>query len=234
MPEDSRTRISARAVEPHLVRNRRSRRHRGTADSDRGRLALARSAWSAHRGRADDPERVAVRRRVVCRWENAPVLGELVFHAFYATLSDRGLVLAQVAAVVGAFVFLARDMRAAALGTPLAASSSCHTARGRSCAVGGPRAALLSALFPLLVLLLRSQTRAPSWRIWLIVPLVALWSNLHGAVLVGVGVSAAYLLLHRMRQQPAVAVGVLSPRWPRSSRPGAPGHGRLLPRRADG
>ena len=36
-------------------------------------------------------------------WENAPVLGELVFHAFYATLSDRGLVLAQVAAVFAAF-----------------------------------------------------------------------------------------------------------------------------------
>ena len=39
------------------------------------------------------------------------------------------------------------------------------------------------ALFPLLVLLLRGEARAPSRRIWLLVPLVALWSNLHGGVL---------------------------------------------------
>jgi hypothetical protein len=143
-------------------------------------------------------------------WENAPVLGELFFHAFYATLSDRGLVLAQLSAVVVAFVILGRDMRATGAADASRALVLVATAFAAAPALLVVRAQLFSlALFPLVVLLLRSETRTPSRRIWLIVPLVVLWSNLHGAVLVGVAVSAAYLLLHRVRQQPAVAVGVL-------------------------
>jgi hypothetical protein len=143
-------------------------------------------------------------------WENAPVLGELIFHALYATLSDRGLVLAQVGAVVAAFVFLGRDMRAAGAGDGTRSLVLFATAFAAAPALLVVRAQLFSlALFPLLVLLLRSETRMPSRRIWLIVPLVALWSNLHGAVLVGVVVSVSYLLLHRVREQAAVALGVL-------------------------
>jgi hypothetical protein len=62
-------------------------------------------------------------------------------------------------------------------------------------------------LFALLVLLLRSDARAPSRRIWLLVPLVALWSNLHGAVLVGLVVATTYLLAQRR------AFGVLLACW---------------------
>jgi hypothetical protein len=65
------------------------------------------------------------------------------------------------------------------------------------------------ALFPMLVLLLRSEARRPTRRIWLLVPLVALWSNLHGAVLVGLAVASAYLILERGRREPVVAVFVL-------------------------
>ena len=106
------------------------------------------------------------------------MLGELVFHAFYVTLSDRGLVLAQVTAVVAAFVFLGRDMRAAGAGDAARGLVLIATLLAAAPALLVVRAQLFSlALFPLLVLLLRSQTRAPSRRIWLIVPLIALWSN---------------------------------------------------------
>ncbi|MDX6412886.1 MAG: hypothetical protein QOH23_296 [Gaiellaceae bacterium] len=143
-------------------------------------------------------------------WKNAPVLGELVFHALYAALSDRGLVLAQIGAVVAAFVFIGRDMRAAGAGDASRAIMLVGTALAAAPALLVVRAQLFSlALFPLVVLILRSETRRPSRRIWLVVPLLAVWSNLHGAVLVGVVVSAVYLLLHRMRQEPAVALGVL-------------------------
>ncbi len=143
-------------------------------------------------------------------WENAPVLGELIFHALYAAFSDRGLLLAQIAAVVAAFVFLSRDMRTAGTGDGARSLVLIATALAIAPALLVVRAQLFSlALFPLLVMLLRSETRLPSRRIWLLVPLVAFWSNLHGAVLVGVAVSAAYLSLHRARQQPGVAVGVL-------------------------
>jgi hypothetical protein len=43
------------------------------------------------------------------------------------------------------------------------------------------------ALFPLLLVLLEVDSRAPSRRIWLAVPLVLVWGNLHGAVLAGLG-----------------------------------------------
>jgi len=143
-------------------------------------------------------------------WENAPVLGELVLHAFHAAFSDRGLVLAQIAAVTAAFGLLARDMRAAGAADAARGFVLLAVALAAAPALLVVRAQLFSlAFFPLLVLLLRSETRNPSRRIWLIVPLVALWSNVHGAVLIGVVVAAAYLLLHRVRQQSAVAVGVL-------------------------
>jgi hypothetical protein len=73
------------------------------------------------------------------------------------------------------------------------------------------RAQLFSlALFPVVVLLLRSEARHPSWRIWLAVPLIALWANLHGGVLIGFAVLAAYLLLQRFRDAPALSMGVFA------------------------
>jgi hypothetical protein len=46
--------------------------------------------------------------------------------------------------------------------------------------------------------------------VWLLVPLVVLWANLHGAVLVGLAIAAAYLVLERARREPVVAVSVLA------------------------
>jgi X-X-X-Leu-X-X-Gly heptad repeat protein len=63
-------------------------------------------------------------------------------------------------------------------------------------------------LFPVLVALLRAQTRSPSRAIWWVVPLLALWSNLHGAALLGLGLVLAYLALQRARRQPLLALGV--------------------------
>ena len=62
--------------------------------------------------------------------------------------------------------------------------------------------------FAVLVSLLRRQHDAPSRAIWLAVPLVALWANLHGAVLLGVATLGAFLLGSRLRRQPLEAVGV--------------------------
>ena len=73
------------------------------------------------------------------------------------------------------------------------------------------RAQLFSlVLFCVALLLLRAEARSPSWRIWLLVPLTALWANLHGAVLVGLSVAGAYLVLERFRRDPIVAAGVLT------------------------
>jgi hypothetical protein len=76
-------------------------------------------------------------------------------------------------------------------------------------ALAGIRAQLFSlVLFPALVSLLRSDERSPSRRIWVLVPLLALWSNLHGAALLGLGVALLYLLGHRLRRRPLESAGV--------------------------
>ncbi|HZQ16426.1 MAG TPA: hypothetical protein VFA82_06600, partial [Gaiellaceae bacterium] len=65
------------------------------------------------------------------------------------------------------------------------------------------------ALFPLLVLLLRREADLPSLRIWALVPLIALWANLHGGVLIGLAVASCYLVFERFRRSRWTAVAVL-------------------------
>jgi hypothetical protein len=131
-------------------------------------------------------------------WVNVPVLGELIFHGLWSLGADRGLIAAQALAVATTLVLLLRDMRAARatdtacalvlVAIPFAAASSLFIVRAQMFSL---------PLFALLLLLLRSDARAPSRRIWLVVPLVALWSNLHGAVLAGLVVATVYLVLQR-------------------------------------
>lgn len=147
-------------------------------------------------------------------WVNVPVLGELVFHWLDVLGGDRALVAAQAVAVAAMLTFVLRDMRAAGasdgacalviVAIPFAAVSSLFIVRAQIFSL---------PLFALAVLLLRSEARARSWRIWLLVPLVALWSNLHGAVLTGLAVASVYLLVDRLRHDRWVALGALIASW---------------------
>ena len=88
------------------------------------------------------------------------------------------------------------------------------------------------ALFPVVVLVLRDQARLPSQTIWVLPPLFALWSNLHGGVLVGIAVAGAYLLFHRLRRTPGTAIAVLVASLAAVLRHAvAPRHAPLLPGR---
>lgn len=144
-------------------------------------------------------------------WVNVPVLGELIFHALHAVGGDKGLLLAQVIAATAALTLLALGMRA--LGAPDAASAAVLVlvlfAAAPSFII--VRSQLFSlVLFCGVLLLLRTDARSPSWRIWLLVPLTAVWANLHGGVLVGLSVAGAYLLFGRFRRDPRAAAGVLT------------------------
>ena len=144
-------------------------------------------------------------------WHDAPALGQLVFHGLEAVLGDKGLVLAQVAAVGIALAFVALDLRGAQARDGVGATVIVAIVVAAPAAFLVVRAQLFSlALFPAMIWLLRSETRRPSRRIWLAVPGVALWANLHGGVLIGFALLAAYLVLHRSRQTPALAAGVLA------------------------
>jgi len=174
------------------------------ADS-RWLAAVGRAAFTHH----SIPDRIPYAAAPSAGWPNVPALGELLFYGFSA-LGDRGLLLAQLLAVAGALSLLAWDLRRGGAGraAPLVLVV---VALGSLSALIAIRGQLFSlVLFPLLLTLLRSEAREPSRRICLLVPLVGVWSNLHGAVLVGLAVAAAYLLLDRAFREPLVALGVLA------------------------
>jgi hypothetical protein len=142
-------------------------------------------------------------------WPNALVLAELIFAALEHTLGDRGLMLAQLVCVAGAMAVLARDAGRQGADSIGIAAALVLAAVGTLPSLAIARVQMFSlVLFPLLAALLRAQARAPSRRIWLAVPLLALWSNLHGAALLGAGMLLVYLVLERARRDPGTAIGV--------------------------
>jgi hypothetical protein len=144
-------------------------------------------------------------------WPNVPVLAELVLHWLTAAFGDRGLLLAQLVAVAGGLGFVAADMRRRGAGDPAAGLIILLIIVGALPALLVIRGQLFSLLlFPALAALLRAEMRAPSRRVWAVPLLLALWSNLHGAVLVGLAVAAAYLVLSRARSRPLEAAAVLA------------------------
>ncbi len=142
-------------------------------------------------------------------WPNVPVLGELAF-ALFSTLGGRGLQIAQVAAVAGTLALLLRDARrggAQERGIAIALLLLLPACFGPIVAIRGQLFSL--PLFAACALLLRAETREPSRRIWLLVPLLALWGNLHGAVLTGAAVAGAYLVFERGRKRPGESLAVM-------------------------
>jgi hypothetical protein len=144
-------------------------------------------------------------------WVNPTVLGELIFHWLWALLGDRGLIVAQVAAVLAGFLALARGLRRETASGAAAAAVLFFVLVGSLPAVLVARNQLFSLVgFALLLLLLERESETPSRRIWLAVPLLALWANLHGAVLVGYALLAVYILVARRRAIPVLLVATLA------------------------
>jgi hypothetical protein len=144
-------------------------------------------------------------------WHNVPAAAELLFWGLYQALGGaRGLVVAQALAAAVGFGALASGVRReGSSGTTLAVCGVALIGALPTAAVTGLSLFSL-ALFPVLLALLEAETRAPSRRIWLAVPLLAVWGNLHGAALAGLGLLTCYLLFDRARQAWKLALGVLA------------------------
>jgi hypothetical protein len=142
-------------------------------------------------------------------WHNVPVLAELIFRGLTTVAGDRGLLVAQVVAVGASLAILAWDLRREGAEELGGALVLLIVALGSLSVFVVVRSQLFSVLlFAVLIALLRADARAPSRRIWLLVPMFALWSNLHGAVLVGLAVAATYLVFGRGRREPFLAAGI--------------------------
>lgn len=135
-------------------------------------------------------------------WHDVLAGAELVFWALYRVFGGaRGLVLAQSAGAAVAFGALAYGARRLA-GPGQAFAVSLVVLAGSAPAVAVVGDQIFSvALFSLLLLLLEVETR----RLWLVVPLFALWGNLHGGVLTGLGLLACYAVFRRRRALPVLA-----------------------------
>lgn len=135
-------------------------------------------------------------------WPNVPVVGELAMFTIHslgpASLAVTLLLLGASSLLISARTPGRRIAHPAAAATTLGLAGI-----GLLPVLGVVRAPMLSLVpFTLLLLLLRSEAHRPTRRIWLVVPLTAIWGNLHGGVLVGVALTGCYLLLDRLRVRP--------------------------------
>jgi hypothetical protein len=154
------------------------------------------------------PDAVPTAAASTASWHDALAGGQLVIWFVDDHLGLRGLLLLQVIAAVAGFGSLAFGLRRESAGGGVLLVSALVLI-GTAPTVLVTRVGLFSlALFPVLVLLVYEDARAPGRRIWLTIPLLALWANLHGMVLAGVAVLGAYLLLDRARRDPLLSVGV--------------------------
>lgn len=141
-------------------------------------------------------------------WVNVPVLGELVLAGVnrVGVLGLPALQLAIGATLLALLTLGARRLCASDVGAAIVLAL---VGFGAVTTLAVVRAQMLTLIpFALLLLLLRSETTRPSRRVWLLVPLVAVWANLHGGVLAGVAVAGCYLAVSRFPIEPWVAVGV--------------------------
>jgi hypothetical protein len=141
-------------------------------------------------------------------WSNPFVTGEVLL-ALLRRLGDGALLSAQVVAVAVTWSLLAVAMRRSGASDRSSAVVLIFVTAGGLAAFFIARVQVLSpVLFAVLLVLLRKDHKAPSGRVWVAVPLLWLWANLHGTVLVGLAVAGSYLLCERLRQRPGSSVMV--------------------------
>lgn len=141
-------------------------------------------------------------------WVNTTVLGQLIFSLIYS-VGSLGIVIAQVTAVTATLMITAFEAMRRRASPGLTAVVVVTVSAGAVTPLFIARAQLLSLVpYALLLVLIRRQHDHPSNAIWWVVPLIAIWGNLHGAVLAGVAVLGCYLLFSRIRLTPMTAVAV--------------------------
>ena len=141
-------------------------------------------------------------------WPNPLVLAEVGLSVIHG-LGRAALVSLHLALVGGTLVLLV--LRARARGGSegrTAATISLLVLAGLAPFVVARLPSLSILPFVALLLLLTREDAHPTSRIWAAVPLVAVWGNLHGAVLLGVLVLSAYLVGSRIWFRPVESIGV--------------------------
>lgn len=147
-------------------------------------------------------------------WVDQQWLGQLVLYGLHAAGGFRLLGLVHVAVIVAAFTLaLAFALRSGATSRSAAAVG----AVAFFVAVGNSNIrtqAFAYLFFVLLFWLLASDARRPSRRVFLVLPLLAVWANVHGSALLGAGVVALWALAAVIRAGRGPGAGAV---WRRSA-----------------
>jgi hypothetical protein len=121
-------------------------------------------------------------------WVDQQWLGHVTLYGLFALGG------AKLASLVSALVFSAAFVGTLVLARRRGASSGAVVLFGLlgwPYASTWPQAEVFSRLFFLgLLVLVAREARAPSWRVWLALPLLVVWANVHGAVLLGAALVA--------------------------------------------
>jgi hypothetical protein len=128
-------------------------------------------------------------------WIDQQWLGQLLLYAAEVVGGPRAALLVGTAVILATFVIIAAygRRRGASPGSVAIVLISTMIAGAASTAL---RTEILAyPLFAVVVGLLLTDARRPSGRVLLVVPLLVVWSNVHGSVLVGVGLAALHGLL---------------------------------------
>ncbi len=150
-------------------------------------------------GRGELPDHVPYALAPSSGWHNVPALAEVL--AFAANpVGPNGLLVLHMGAVLGGLLVLDRDAAAGGARRSSSAVLLAVAVLGAFTTLFVVRLQLFSLLlFPVLVALLRSDARRPSRQVWWVPVLLAVWGNLHGAVLLGLAVTLTYLVFSRVR-----------------------------------
>jgi hypothetical protein len=127
------------------------------------------------------------------RWVDQQWLAQLSYYGLYVLGGLRLALIANAVIVAGAFAAAIAIGRArgGSLPSVLVVSLPAGFVIGWSASALRPQTLVLP-LFLVLVWLLIDDARRASWRVFLVVPVLALWANLHGTVILG----SALLALH--------------------------------------
>ena len=130
-------------------------------------------------------------------WHNPIALAQVVLSLVHAAGSG-GLAALHLVVVAATLSVIVAESRRLGGGEVRTAVVVALVVVGCATAFGVARLPDLSLLpFVITAAILRRQHAKPSRAIWWVVPIFALWSNLHGGVLVGVAVLAAFLTISR-------------------------------------
>lgn len=145
------------------------------------------------------------------RWVDQQWFGQLVFSGLFGLGGLRlvmlGCAVAEAAALAAAVAFARRSGASARITawTALLAFPSVPAV---------PRTqTLVLPLFVLLVILISRDSRAPSRRVLLTLPLLVLWANLHGSVILAAAMLSLYGLVAWRRHHPPVAALLIAAPW---------------------